>query len=191
MPELSIGDKAPSFRLPSAQGADVGLEEFRGRSIVVWFSKGMACPFCRQQMTQLARGYPEFKARGAELLQITGSKPAQARLYAKQFTLPYPYLCDPDRTVRRSWGMDVRSHGPLYYAKNLIEGMRAPRPENDFGTFAPPPGELPNLLTDDDMGLFVLDKAGVVRYASTSAAVDRRALPGNDEILRQLERATA
>jgi hypothetical protein len=151
----------------------------------------MACPFCRQQMTQVARGYPAIKALGGEVLQITGSKPAQARLYARQFTLPYPYLCDPDRSVRRAWGMDVRSHGPLYYAKTLMEGIRAPRPENDFGTFGPPPGELPSLLTDEDMGFFVVDVGGVIRYASSGAYGTHRAIPGNDEVVRELERARA
>lgn len=191
MSVLKVGDKAPSFRLPSALGTDVALEDFSGQSVVVWFTKGMACPFCRQQMSQLARGYPAIKALGGEVLEITGSKPAQARLYAKQFTLPYPYLCDPDRSVRRSWGMDVRSHGPLYYAKTFIAGSRAPRPENDFGTFAPAPGELPNLLTDDDMGFFIVDGARVIRYVSISAYTAGRGIPGNDVIVRELERARA
>ncbi|MBM3221121.1 MAG: redoxin domain-containing protein [Candidatus Rokubacteria bacterium] len=37
----AIGTPAPSFRLPSAQGADVALEDYRGRSVVLWFSKGL------------------------------------------------------------------------------------------------------------------------------------------------------
>jgi peroxiredoxin len=37
-----VGAPAPSFRLPSAAGTDVGLEDYRGRSsVVLWFSKGL------------------------------------------------------------------------------------------------------------------------------------------------------
>jgi peroxiredoxin len=36
-----IGARAPSFRLPTAQGTDVALEDYRGRSVVLWFSKGL------------------------------------------------------------------------------------------------------------------------------------------------------
>ena len=52
MPGIAVGEPAPSFRLPTAQGAEIGLEDFRGnKNVVVWFTKGMACPFCRSQMS--------------------------------------------------------------------------------------------------------------------------------------------
>ena len=195
MAVVKIGDKAPSFRLPSAQGADVGLEDYAGRPVAVWFTKGMACPFCRMQMTQLARGYPAIKAMGAEVLQITVSKPGQAKLYGRQFKLPYPYLCDPDWHVRQEWGMQTRSHGPAWYAARLVRGMRMQMPENDFGKFSPKPSELPALLTDDDMGFFVLDGRGVVRYAMSKSYSHEgggpTTIPTNEEIVRELQRAQA
>jgi peroxiredoxin len=36
-----IGTPAPSFRLPTAAGNEVGLEDYRGTSVVLWFSKGL------------------------------------------------------------------------------------------------------------------------------------------------------
>jgi len=36
-----IGDPAPAFRLPSAAGPDVRLEDYRGTRLVLWFSKGL------------------------------------------------------------------------------------------------------------------------------------------------------
>src|SRR5712691_9244036 len=44
----SIGEMAPRFSLPSLSGAEVNLASYRGRSnVVVWFSRGFTCPFCR------------------------------------------------------------------------------------------------------------------------------------------------
>ncbi len=37
----TIGETAPPFRLPSAQGPDVALTDYRGRRLVLWFSKGL------------------------------------------------------------------------------------------------------------------------------------------------------
>jgi len=37
----AIGAPAPSFRLPTAQGTEIALEDYRGRSVVLWFSKGL------------------------------------------------------------------------------------------------------------------------------------------------------
>src|SRR5205823_4136374 len=124
-----IGERARSFRLPSAQGGEVGLDDFKNRSaVVVWFTKGMACPFCRQQMSQLARAYPQIKERGGEVLEVTSSTPARAQFYARRFTLPFPYLCDPDHRVRADWGLQKRAHGLGYYAKTLVNAMKMEPP---------------------------------------------------------------
>jgi peroxiredoxin len=37
----AVGTRAPSFRLPAAQGTEIALEDYRGRSVVLWFSKGL------------------------------------------------------------------------------------------------------------------------------------------------------
>ncbi|PYM15382.1 MAG: hypothetical protein DMD81_15190 [Candidatus Rokuibacteriota bacterium] len=189
-----VGDQARSFRLPSAQGGEIGLDDYRGRqAVVLWFTKGMACPFCRMQMSQIARAYPRIKERGGEVLEVTNTTPARAQFYARQFTLPFPYLCDPDYRVRRDWGLEQRSHGPAYYVKTFIAGSKMEPPPNDFGTFKPALGEIPKLLTDEDMGVFIVDRGGVIRYA-LGAAYFREAgppaIPGADEIVRELERCT-
>jgi peroxiredoxin len=41
MRPLETGAPAPAFRLPAAHGSEVALEDYRGRSVVLWFSKGL------------------------------------------------------------------------------------------------------------------------------------------------------
>lgn len=39
---LKVGTLAPNFRLASAQGSEVALEDYRGqRNVVLWFSQGL------------------------------------------------------------------------------------------------------------------------------------------------------
>ncbi len=191
MTTATIGERAPLLRLPSGQSREIGLDDYRGRSnVIVWFTKGMACAFCRQQMSQLARGYPQFRAQGAEILEVTPTKPDRARFYVEKFGIPFPYLCDPDHQARQTWGLGARSHSLVWYAKGLYQGMRTPGPVADFGSFSPRIGELPGLLADDDMGFFIVDRSGYVRYALTGsygAEHGVRQIPGNEEILRALE----
>ena len=192
MAGITIGQPAPAFRLPSGQGPEVGLEDYRDRkNVIVWFTKGMACPFCRQQMSQLARGYAELAARDAEILEVSGTAPERARVYARKFSLRFPYLCDPDYSVRRTWGLGVRSHGPVYYAKTLYAGLTAPKPESDYIGEPMTLTEMPNLLADEDMGFFIVDKRGVVRYALGGpyfSAGGPSRVPSMEEILGQLDR---
>lgn len=193
MDPVRVGQPAPAFRLPSAQGAEIGLEDYRGkRNVIVWFTKGIACPFCRQHMTHLARGYPQFRSFGAEILEITVTPASRAKVYAGKFSLAFPYLCDPDYRVRRSWGLEDRSHGPMYYVRAFRAGSKMVVPENDFGDFPPPMPEMAKVLRDDDMGFFIVDRDGVVRYALCGSysvpGAGMRPIPSNDEIARELAR---
>ena len=190
-----IGERAPSFRLPVAQGGELGPEDFTNRrAVIVWFTKGMGCAFCRQQMSQIARAYPRIAERNAEVLEITGSTVARGQFYARRFALPFPYLCDPEGRARQAWGIASRSHGPGYYVKTLLAASRIPHPANDWGDFKPTITEMPRMLADEDMGFFIVDRAGVVRYTLTGAYFDAagpRPVPGPDEILRELDRCAA
>lgn len=192
MSGIAIGSPAPSFRLPSAQGPDVGSDDYRGKKhVIVWFTKGMGCPFCRSHMSQLARGYPEFQKRDAEILEISISPVERARLYAQKFQLPFPYLCDPDLRVHAQWGLGRRQHGLGYYAGKLVKGAFGAKPANDYGTFAPPLDEMRGVLSDDDMGFFIVDKQGMVRYSLAGSYAEGkgvRPIPSNDEVVRELDR---
>lgn len=192
MTTATLGERAPALRLPSGQGREIGLDDYRGRSnAIVWFTKGMACAFCRQHMSQLARGYPQFQALGAEILEITLTTPDRARFYVDKFQIPFPYLCDPEYRVRRAWGLDARSHSMAWYAKTLYVGLKIQKPPSAFGEVKTQLAELPRMITDDDMGFFIVDRGGVVRYALTGSYVGDggvRQIPGNDEIVRTLER---
>src|SRR4051812_14524022 len=139
-----IGQRAPALRLPAAQGGEIALDDYRGaRSVVLWFTKGMACPFCRQQMSQLARALPRIRERGGEVIEVTSTAPARAQAYARRFTLPFPYLCDPDYQARGAWGLEKRAHGPGYYAKTMLAGMKMTAPPSDYAEVKPSLRELP------------------------------------------------
>jgi peroxiredoxin len=197
MTDAMVGQPAPSFRLPSAQGAESGPEDFRGRNLILFFAKGMACGFCRQNMSQLARGLPRFRELHTEILQIAPTPLDRARFYARNFTLPFLYLCDPDYAAHGAYGLGVRRQPIKARLQALYEGLTTPTPENDWGTIRPSLREMPRLTADDDMGFFIVDREGVVRYARTGSyvvleggkSVGVRPIPGNDEIVRELERA--
>jgi len=55
------------------------------------------------------------------------------------------------------------------------------------------PTDIPELLRDDDMGFYIADKQGVIRYALAGSYTDFaanavRPIPSNEEIVRELDR---
>ncbi|MGH9049401.1 MAG: cyclic nucleotide-binding domain-containing protein, partial [Acidimicrobiia bacterium] len=46
--DVEVGDPAPDFTLEAVRGGTVSLSDHRGQTVVLWFSRGYNCPFCRK-----------------------------------------------------------------------------------------------------------------------------------------------
>ena len=89
----SIGEMAPRFSLPSLSGAEVDLASYRGRSnVVVWFSRGFTCPFCRVYTDGVRAGYKALQAADTEVIQVAPNLLESARRYFGQSILPFPFV---------------------------------------------------------------------------------------------------
>ena len=60
MPVLRPGDRAPDVTLPAADREGiVSLMDYRGKQpVLLALFRGLYCPFCRRQMSQLAMSVP-------------------------------------------------------------------------------------------------------------------------------------
>jgi len=188
---LEVGTRAPNFRLASAQGGEVALEDYRGQKhVILWFSRGIFCPFCRRYMTQLRLGYPQIQDRGAEILQVTWNTPEEARLYFQQYQLLFPYLCDPERTVYPLYGIRIVHEPVPALVAGIAKGTMAALSDRLFrGEKTPPAFPVMKRYGATDMeqqAVFLIDKSGIIRYTYSSNALG--GLPSNAEYLRQLER---
>ena len=48
-PRLEVGDKAPAFSLPDADGNTVKLSDYKGRKVIVYFYPAASTPGCTKQ----------------------------------------------------------------------------------------------------------------------------------------------
>jgi peroxiredoxin Q/BCP len=103
---LHVGDLAPDFRLPAANGELVRLSAFRGRAAVVLFfypkdnssaCTAEACSFCDR--------YALFRAIGAELLGVSGDSSRSHHGFAERFRLPFLLLSDTNGAVQARYGV--------------------------------------------------------------------------------------
>ena len=187
---LEIGTPAPNFRLASAQGGEITLEDYRGqRNVILWLSRGLYCPFCRRYMTQLRLSYREIQARGAEILQVTYSTPEEARLYFRQYQLLFPYLCDPERAVYPLYGIRIVHEAVPALAATIAVSVAAVMSDRLFRgekTASPLPYMKRYGSTDmEQQAVFIIDKSGIIRYTHASSSLG--GLPSNAEYFRQLD----
>lgn len=103
---LTVGDKAPSFTLPTADGRQVSLSDYRGRQpVVVYFYPKDDTPGCTAEACAFRDQYEDFKQAGAEVIGISSDAPEAHAKFASKHRLPFLLLSDRDGAVRKTYGV--------------------------------------------------------------------------------------
>lgn len=161
-----VGAQLPGedAELTAPDGRVARISDYRGRPIVLVFNRGFAgyiCPYCTTYTAQLATRYEEIKAAGGELLLVYPTRDTdEAR--ALEFT-------DAVNEILSQEGKEGLPF-PVFLDRGLAATLR-------FNLS----GELTKPST------FVLDRAGVIRYAYVGNAPDER--PAVDRVLEELRAA--
>jgi peroxiredoxin len=186
MSDSFVGRAAPEFKLASAQGGEIGPQDFRGaKRIVLWFSKGLFCPFCRRNMAQLGLRYPEIQAMQGEILQVTHNTLEEARGYLKHYPMKFPYLCDAGRTAHDKYGVEQLGFNLGGNAASVAavvfdlvtKGETTPPPIPYFKRYAG---------NDSAQAVFILDREGIVRAEHRLGP--NAPLPSAPELIKELEK---
>lgn len=139
---IQVGDKAPDFTLVSltANGPElVTLSDLVGKSNIVLLFVPMAFTgVCTTEFCEISQGISEYDALDAKVLGISGDNPFAQDAWAKKEGITITLLSDYEHAVTKAYGVAYEQFLP---AKNLIMGGVPKR------------------------SAFVLDKAGVVKYA--------------------------
>ena len=131
--DLVVGQPAPGFTLPDANGAQVTLAGFKGKTVVLeWNNPG--CPFVKKQYDTGAMQKAQAAAAGDGVVWLTINSSAPGKQgnmdgeEARQFVAekgarPAAYLLDPQGQVGRTYGARTTPHmyvingeGSLVYA---------------------------------------------------------------------------
>jgi peroxiredoxin Q/BCP len=99
-----VGDKAPGFSLPDADGKVVSLDDYRGRQVIVYFYPAASTPGCTKQACDFRDNLAELNGAGVEVIGISPDKPAKLAKFRDAEELTFPLLSDPDKEVLTAWG---------------------------------------------------------------------------------------
>ncbi|MEP9413453.1 thioredoxin-dependent thiol peroxidase [Gordonia sp. VNQ95] len=101
---LAVGDPAPAFSLPDAEGNTVSLADYAGRKVIVYFYPAAATPGCTKQACDFRDSLAELNGAGIDVIGISPDKPAKLAKFAAAEGLTFPLLSDPDKEVLTAWG---------------------------------------------------------------------------------------
>ena len=102
-PRLAVGDKAPAFSLPDADGNTVKLSDFTGRKVIVYFYPAASTPGCTKQACDFRDSLAELNDAGLDVIGISPDKPEKLAKFRDAEGLTFPLLSDPDKKVLTAW----------------------------------------------------------------------------------------
>ena len=153
--KIDVGDKAPDFTLIDTDLKPRSLSEFLGNKIVLAFFVGAFTSVCTKEMCTFRDSMAKLTDLKAQVIGIAVTDPFSNKAFAEKNFLPFPILSDHKREVIRTYGIELPDFAGL---KGYSTAKRS---------------------------IFILDKAGIVRYVWISD--DPRVEPYYSEIEAFLE----
>jgi thioredoxin-dependent peroxiredoxin len=103
---VAVGQLAPDFELPAADGRVVRLSEFRGRkSVVLFFYPKDETLGCTVEACTFRDTYQDFADAGAEVIGISGDTIDSHTRFAHHHRLPMLLLSDREGIARARFGV--------------------------------------------------------------------------------------
>ncbi len=109
MAQLKEGDKAPEFKLPSSEGKDVSLKDFKGKEkVILYFYPKDDTPGCTVEACNFRDQNKLFQKAGAAIFGVSPDNVASHNKFIGKFKLPFVLLSDEDKTVCKAYGVWVK-----------------------------------------------------------------------------------
>lgn len=103
--QLTIGKKAPDFKLPDQDGVVRKLSDYRGRWVLLYFYPKDDTPGCTAEACTLRDNFPKFKNSEAIVLGISVDSVASHKKFEQKYKLPFTLLADEGKTVVEKYGV--------------------------------------------------------------------------------------
>ena len=102
---LKAGDQAPAFTLPSADGQPVSLQQFRGKTVILYFYPQDDTPGCTREACEFRDQWPAITTKQAIVVGISADSAASHQQFTAKYGLPFILLSDSDGAVARQYGV--------------------------------------------------------------------------------------
>lgn len=110
---LKPGDPAPDFALTDSAGKLHKLEDYRGKTVALYFYPKDDTPGCTRQACNLRDNYAKLADHGIVVLGVSYDDAASHGQFKEKYNLPFPLLADTSKTAAEAYGVK----GALYASR--------------------------------------------------------------------------
>ena len=131
--KLQVGEKAPDFKVKTADGKDFSLADLKGKKTILWFYPAAGTSLCTVQAKDLRDNREEFEAAGYQIIGVSPDELEPIQKFIEKQNLPFTMLSDPEHTMMTDYG----TWGPKNQYGKWVEGtIRSTFVIDEEGTLA-------------------------------------------------------
>ena len=99
-----VGQEAPEFSLPSQEGAQVSLKEFRGKWVVLYFYPKDMTQGCTIEAHNFQQDLPKYEQHHAVIVGVSVDSTDSHKEFCAKESLTFKLLADTDKKVVDQYG---------------------------------------------------------------------------------------
>ncbi len=100
---VEIGKQAPDFTLPSQDGKEVSLSDFKGKHVVLYFYPKDMTPGCTTEACDFRDAQESFSELNAVIIGVSPDPVEQHQKFIDKHDLPFLLLADEDHKVAEDY----------------------------------------------------------------------------------------
>jgi peroxiredoxin Q/BCP len=120
MTALEEGQKAPEFTAKDQDGNTVSLEQFAGKTVVLYFYPKDDTPGCTAEACDFRDNYQGLAAKDIVVLGVSVDDEKSHKKFIAKHNLPFTLLADTDKQIVEAYGVwgEKNMYGKTYMGTN-------------------------------------------------------------------------
>jgi len=107
---LSVGDKAPDFKVKDQDGNEIKLSDYEGKKVVLYFYPRDNTPGCTTEACNLRDNYEALQKAGYEILGVSTDDEKSHKKFIEKQSLPFKLLADTEKDIHEKYGTWVEKN---------------------------------------------------------------------------------
>jgi thioredoxin-dependent peroxiredoxin len=99
-----VGQSAPDFTLPSQDGSQISLHDFKGKWVVLYFYPKDGTPGCTMEAHNFQRDLARYEQNRAVIVGVSVDSTNSHQEFCAKQGLTFKLLADTGKTVSRQYG---------------------------------------------------------------------------------------
>ena len=101
---LDVGDKAPTFTLPTDGGGDISLKDLNGETVILYFYPKDDTSGCTAEACAFRDALPDFSKVNATVIGVSKDPVKKHDKFKNKYDLTFPLASDEDGKVCDAYG---------------------------------------------------------------------------------------